>query len=104
MDYSPNCIYIETPDGSEIWQGSATANQTGERAFAMAAGVLVRASADGSEAVAATAGSRALAKGLGARAVALAPGSHAVSYGQGALAIPIQGKAQAFNEATVYSD
>ena len=104
MDYSPNCIYIETPDGSEIWQGSATANQTGERAFAMAAGVLVRSSADGSEAVAMVAGCRAIAKGLGARAVAYAKGSTATAYGQGALAIPVGGKAQAFNEAAVYSD
>ena len=102
MIYSPNCIYIETPDGSEIYYGSATTTETGERAFGMAAGVLVRSSADGSEAVAMVAGCRAIAKGLGARAVAYAKGSHAVSYGQGALAIPVGGKAEAFNEATVY--
>ena len=104
MIYSPNCIYIETPDGSEIYYGSATADQTGERLFAMAAGVLVRASADGSEAVSMIAGTRAIAKGFGTRAVAYAKGSTAVSYGQGALAIPIQGKAEAFNGATKYHD
>ena len=104
MIYSPNCQYVETPDGSEIWQGSATTTETGERLFAMAAGVLVRASADGSEAVSMIAGTRAIAKGFGTRAVAYAKGSTAVSYGQGALAIPIQGKAEAFNGAAVYSD
>ena len=104
MIYSPNCIYIEVPHGVEIYYGSASTTETGERAFAMAAGVVVKATADGSEAVAATAGSRALAKGFGTRAVAYAKGSTAVSYEHGALAIPVGGKAEAFTGAAVYSD
>ena len=102
MIYSPNCIYIETPDGSEIYYGSASTTKTGERLFAMAAGVLVRASTDGSEAVAMFQNCRAIAKGFGTRAVAYAKGSHATAYGQGALAIPVGGKAEAFNGATKY--
>ena len=70
----------------------------------MAAGVLVRASADGSEAVAMFQNCRAIAKGFGTRSVAYAKGSTATAYGQGALAILIQGEAEAFNGAAVYSD
>ena len=104
MKYSPNCVYLEVPHGTQVFHGSATTTEVGERAFAMVSGVVVKAVADGSEVVASAAGSRALAKGLGTRAVAYSEGSTATAYYPGALAIPIAGKATAFLGAAVYSD
>lgn len=105
MKFSINAQYTDTLEGTQVFRGTAIADQIGERCFSMRPATAVSATADGTEAVAMAAGSRAIARGLGARAIADGLGTNAVAYGEGALAIAINGgKAQAYNGAIVHDN
>jgi hypothetical protein len=94
--------YLNSPDGLILHEGSATADQPGERVFAFGIGTVARAIGNGTEAVAVGANTLATAKGLGARAISLHTHAEAYAYNQGAIAISVKGQAHAHDAAKSY--